>query len=274
MKQSINENSPLWSRIGLGTGRLVSLGRGTTQKMVNDIVQKAIENGVKVIDTADSYTSGDCERMLGKAVKSIRRDCVVVSKAGYRYGDLPKPISLLNPLVKKACQVSGIAQCFDPKYINHHIHRSLQRLQTDYLDCFLLHNPCDKALANEALIELLNDLLQTGKARSVGVSTDQTSIALTALNLPVVTVLQTPANLAAAKSFEAVWRESDQRGVHVIGNHVFHQRPALVEAKTHEQLLQRACRNIPDGTILVGTRSCEHLLESIKWAEISDRMNP
>ena len=67
----MNESIP-WSKIGLGTGTLASLGRGTSQKIVCDLISWCAESGITVIDTADSYTSGRYETMLGIALRGKR----------------------------------------------------------------------------------------------------------------------------------------------------------------------------------------------------------
>ena len=119
---------------------------------VNAFIHGSLELGINYFDHADIYGNGTCEELFGKALKddsSINReDLIIQSKCGVRLGidyDLSKE-HILN-------SVDGI----------------LKRLQTDYLDTFLLHRP-DALFEPEEIAEALDQLEQSGKVRSFGVS--------------------------------------------------------------------------------------------------------
>ena len=61
-------------------------------------------------------------------------------------------------------------QCFEPWYIRHECELSLRRLQTDYIDVYLLHDPPVDVVAREEPWETLRELKQAGKVRSIGLS--------------------------------------------------------------------------------------------------------
>jgi aryl-alcohol dehydrogenase-like predicted oxidoreductase len=261
-----------WSRVGLGTGTLASVGRGTTATHVHDLLSSMREIGVSVIDTADSYTSGRCETLLGSALRGRRDAFVVVTKAGYRYGDLPSPFLPLNPFIKKAYQKFTGGQCHAPAYLNHSLHRSLQRLKLDYVDAFLLHDPSLEVVNDLAVQTCLSSLQKAGKALHLGVSSENPHILAAAIQAGCFSVIQSPANPTTVPRLAPIWDEASQQGIHRMANHVFfsgHDSPVSlpVGMSRHECLMRFISTRFGDGTILVGTRNPSHLHESTRWAD-------
>lgn len=260
-----------WSRVGLGTGTLASLGRGTTQEQVNQLLSSMRDNGVSVIDTADSYTSGRCETLLGQALKGRRDDFVVVTKAGYRYGDLPWPLQALNPFIKKAHQKLSGGQCHTPAYLAHSLDRSLQRLRLDHVDAFLLHDPSLQVVTDAAVQASLGSLKTAGKALHLGVSSEDPKVLAAAIEAGCFSVIQSPANPTTVARLSAVWEQASSQGLHRMANHVFYSgnettvHPSNGMSR-HETLMRYISSRFGTGTILVGTRNPSHLRESAHWA--------
>lgn len=111
-------------------------------------IQTAFDNGITTFDTAEVYGNGHSERILGKALKSIRREAVIASKV------------FSNHL--KYNQVIGACE------------RSLKNLCTDYIDLYQIHWPPGSfghvAVPMEEVFKALNELKKQGKVRSIGVS--------------------------------------------------------------------------------------------------------
>ena len=261
-----------WSRVGLGTGTLASVGRGTTAAHVHDLLSSMRDIGVTVIDTADSYTSGRCETLLGQALQGRRDDFVVVTKAGYRYGDLPWPLHLLNPFIKKAHQKLSGGQCHVPAYLTHSLHRSLQRLKLDGVDAFLLHDPSLNVVTDPAVQASLTALQTAGKTLHLGVSSENPDVLAAAVRAGCFSVIQSPANPTTVPRLESIWAVASQLGIHRMANHVFysgHSPPAQLPAgmSRHECLMRFISTRFGEGTILVGTRNPSHLHESTRWAD-------
>lgn len=107
-----------------GEGTLVGeLINSIDQKGADRMVSICLEAGVNLFDTADMYTSGQSEIMLGQALKQKRQDVLIATKCGFRSGQ-----SLIS---------SGLSY----RYILQSIKNSLKRLNTDYIDLFFLHIP-------------------------------------------------------------------------------------------------------------------------------------
>lgn len=264
-----------WSRLGLGTGRLTSVGRGTSREDVHRILSWMADCGITVIDTADSYTSGRSEEMLGYALSGRRDRYVVVTKAGYRYGDLPARLRRLNPLIKKFHQLTGRPSCHKASYLVHNLHRSLKRLNTDHVDCFLLHDPPLDAVISPEVQKVLLSAKQAGKVLHLGVSSSHQEVLEAAITAGCYTVMQSPGNLSAVPSLAPVWRKAVQAQMHLMANHVFYSgdsRDLAVPGgmKLHEYLLRSIGEYFIDGTILIGTRNETHFKENLEWLKCSD----
>ena len=136
----INKNI---SEIGFGTYRLFNIDEHKAA------LEKALLSGVNLIDTSSNYTDGDSEKCIGEVIKDCeaskkidRKDLCIVSKAGYIQGTLLKKVKEDNLSFESVITLEPyLMHCISPDFIEHQISQSLQRLQTDYLDVFLLHNP-------------------------------------------------------------------------------------------------------------------------------------
>jgi aryl-alcohol dehydrogenase-like predicted oxidoreductase len=263
-----------WSRIGLGTGRLASLGRGTTMGMVSDILAVMTELGVTVIDTADSYSSGECERLLGSAMLGKRDDYIIVTKAGYRHGDLPGPGRVLNPFIKKLHQKLSSGQCHEPAYLTRHLERSLQRLRTDRVDAFLLHDPPLAAVTDTEVQACLKRMQADGKTIHIGVSSGVPAVLDATIGAGCFSVIQTPADPGVVNHLADLWKSATTAGIQRMANHVFYSgdhppTPRSGERQSHQKMMQHVVEHFGEGTILVGTRNPLHLRQAVKWASDS-----
>jgi len=117
------------------------------------LIARALDHGITFFDTADMYSEGESERVLGRALKELRRrhQVVIATKAFYPLSDDPN--------------AKGLSR----KHLMHAIDDSLQRLGTDYVDLYQIHR-FDTATPIEETVEALHDIVKAGKARYVGAS--------------------------------------------------------------------------------------------------------
>ncbi len=142
----------LVSRICLGTMTFGMEGWGCDQTEANSITGRFIEAGGNFIDTADMYSAGVSEEMLGQAIRDHNRDdLVLATKCWFRMKDTPN--------------AKGLSR----KHMMEAVEASLRRLNTDYIDLFQLHGP-DPITPLEETMRALNDLVRSGKVRYVGCS--------------------------------------------------------------------------------------------------------
>lgn len=116
------------------------------------MIHKALDFGINFIDTADVYSQGDSEEIVGKALKGRRDDVVLATKAFHPMGDDPNH--------------RGSSR----RWLTRAVEASLRRLQTDYIDLYQVHRPAPDTDIEETL-SVLTDLMRQGKVRAIGAST-------------------------------------------------------------------------------------------------------
>jgi aryl-alcohol dehydrogenase (NADP+) len=121
------------------------------------LLRHAMESGITLFDTADSYSAGQSEILLGKAIReySRRHDIIVATKVGRPFAEGPND--------------NGLSR----KHIMHSIDDSLRRLHTDYVDIYQIHR-FDPDTPIEETMGALNDIVRSGKARYIGASSMHT----------------------------------------------------------------------------------------------------
>jgi len=148
------------SALGLGTvkfGRDQGLKYPDSFSLPNDkeilnILAVAQQGGINLLDTAPAY--GTSEERLGKLLKNTRKNWIICSKAGEEFVD------------------GQSSYHFSAEKIRSSVERSLQRLNTDYLDIVLIHSDGnDLDIINGGALDVLNELKRQGKIRATGMST-------------------------------------------------------------------------------------------------------
>ena len=124
------------------------------------LLENAVELGVNFFDTADTYGEGYGEEILAKALGHRRHDLVIATKFGYDFYDK------LTPRIGHQER----PQKFDPDFIRFACEQSLQRLRTDYIDLYQMHNPRIDALEQDDLFDTLEQLQHEGKIRYYAVA--------------------------------------------------------------------------------------------------------
>lgn len=116
------------------------------------IIHKALDFGINFVDTADRYSAGESEEIVGKALKGRRDRIVLATKVHGPMGDDPN--------------MQGNSR----RWITRAVEDSLRRLQTDYIDLYQIHRPAPETDIEETL-SVLTDLMRAGKVRAIGSST-------------------------------------------------------------------------------------------------------
>jgi len=115
------------------------------------IIHKALDAGINFIDTADAYSHGESEEIVGEALKGRRDDVVLATKLHLPMGNDPNQ--------------RGNSR----RWIMAEVENSLRRLQTDHLDLYQIHRP-DPDTDIEETLSALSDLVHSGKVRAIGSS--------------------------------------------------------------------------------------------------------
>jgi aryl-alcohol dehydrogenase-like predicted oxidoreductase len=188
------------SAIGYGTnmlGRRPSPDRPgdeerTTEDYYVGMVRAALDAGVTLLDTANSYQEGRSEALLGKALAERRSDVVLATKCGSRSRD------------------------FSPEGIVREAEESLERLQTDSLDLLQLHNPPFAEIESLNWVRGLETLRQAGRIRCAGISVGNPDEGVWLVQRGLVDVIQVNFNVFRPEPRERLLPLAYDRGVGVL----------------------------------------------------------
>jgi aryl-alcohol dehydrogenase-like predicted oxidoreductase len=137
-----------------GRGEIWSLIGRLDQGAARDLLRAAIDGGVNFFDTADVYSEGEAERILGQGIKDLgiaRKDVVIATKVRGRMGPGPNAVGLSRGHILDA------------------VTESLDRLGTDYIDLYQIHG-ADLVTPLDETLRALDDLVRAGQVRYIGCS--------------------------------------------------------------------------------------------------------
>jgi aryl-alcohol dehydrogenase-like predicted oxidoreductase len=215
-----------------GIGGVFSAGnRADTQRLL----RRAFDAGITFFDTADMYTQGDSERLVGEAFRRDRERVIIATKFGYRLPAQKQLLTRIKPLLKPVVARMGLRrrqvhagirgtvsdQDFSPGYIIAAVEASLRRLNTDYIDVYQLHSPPRDVLERGEFVQTLNDLLTHGKIRYWGVACEGSADALLCLGYPSLASVQVGINALEQAAFDAAIPSVAERGLALIARQVF-----------------------------------------------------
>ena len=149
------------STLCLGT---MTFGHGTELGEARKMVDAALDAGVNFVDTANSYSAGESEKMVGKALEGKRNGVVLATK-------------FFNPM-GEGVNDSGMSRA----HIMQAIDESLKRLGTDWIDIYYIHH-VDEETPLEEMLEALDDLVHKGKVRYIACSNYEAWRLATALSI-------------------------------------------------------------------------------------------
>lgn len=136
------------SIIGLGGN---TFGRYADASRTAAIVSRALDLGVNLIDTADIYSSGQSEELIGQALQGRRHQVLIATKVDMRAGEGPNDAGSSRKRIVEGCEAS------------------LRRLRIDVIDLYQIHE-FDPYTPLEETLEALDDLVRSGKVRYIGCS--------------------------------------------------------------------------------------------------------
>jgi aryl-alcohol dehydrogenase-like predicted oxidoreductase len=149
------------SEVGFGVWTVAAGWWGDfTDDQAADLLRRALDLGITYFDTADTYGNGRGETILTEAFKGRRDKVVIGSKFGYDFYS--------NPDLNRGQRERP--HDWSPKFVRFALEQSLKRLDTDYIDLWMLHNPRMDAVQKDDLFALLEQLKSEGKIRAYGAS--------------------------------------------------------------------------------------------------------
>lgn len=182
-KRTLGKSGLEVSALGFGCmGLTFGYGPATNEADAITLIQKAVEMGVTFFDTAEAYSQGGNETLLGKALKPYRDKVVIATKFGFKNGN----------------SVEGLDS--SPKRIRAVAEASLKYLQTDVIDLFYQHR-VDPNVPIEEVAGTVKDLIKEGKVKHFGLSEAGVQIIRKAHAVQPVAALQS--------EYSLWWREPE-----------------------------------------------------------------
>ncbi len=255
--------------LGLGCARIGSFNNPAPARDTALLLERALDMGVCLFDTADVYGQGDSERAIGRLLRQRREAGFVVTKAGILLSGKMLLIRPLKPILKPILSATSAGRAgmtslrqhvvrydFTPDRIVAALEASLRRLKTDAVDAFLLHGPSPETIRDARTIEMLWRLRRDGKLKSFGVSCDSKEALSAALEMQGLEMVEaTPAMLDGLSP-----RERDvlrTRRIGVLIREALRERGAVPATRVVADFMRRT-----DVTCtIVGTTSIKHLEE-------------
>jgi aryl-alcohol dehydrogenase-like predicted oxidoreductase len=209
-----------------------SLGGGLYYKDDKEsltLLSMAFDSGINFFDTADNYSQGNSERLIGKAFKHCRDRVVIASKGGAVFSMLGKTALKIKPVLKPVKRLifsmkgylyplyhKHKTYNYSSKHLTEAVHKSLKRLQSDRIDIYQLYNPSAEVLERGEVFEVFEMLKKQGKIRHYGVSCVTIDDALICLKYPQVASVQVRINLIDRTAIEKLLPLAAERKLAII----------------------------------------------------------
>lgn len=148
------------SEIGFGAW---TIGLDWWGKKIDDdeairMLKKAYDLGINLFETADMYGKGKSEKLIGQVFKDMRNEVIYSTKWGYDMYNYDQ------------AKDNEIPQKHNAEFLEFALKQSLDRLQTDYIDVYSLHNPKMEAMKNNSLFESLDNKIKNGQIKGHGIA--------------------------------------------------------------------------------------------------------
>lgn len=166
-----DQKIPFKSVLGRTGIEVSPVGFGASRTQSPALMRAALDSGMNFIDTGRSYANGRNEEMVGKIIKDIRKNLVIQSKV------------MVEPAEKGDALKTDKAKAKIRKIMLKSLHESLEALQTDYIDIWLLHRPSRLEMLNhETVWEVFTEAKKAGKIRACGFSTHSKQVEMLKAN--------------------------------------------------------------------------------------------
>ncbi len=162
-------------------------GKKIEEDEAKRMLKKAYDVGINFFETGDMYGKGKSEKLIGEVFKDMRDEIVISTKYGYDFSEVEQ------------IGHSELPQRFDEDFTRKALRDSLERLQTDHVDMYGLHNPKLKHIRDDSIFNMLDSFIADGKIKTyqvaLGPAIGWTQEGLEAMERPNVTAVQTVYNI-------------------------------------------------------------------------------
>lgn len=198
------------SEIGFGawTIALNWWGKEISEDEAKRMLKKAYDCGINLFETADMYGKGKSERLIGEVFGDTREEVVISTKYGYDFGGVEQ------------VGHAELPQSFDPRFTRKALDASLERLRTDRIDVYGLHNPKIHHIRDDESFQFLDELVDEGVISSLQVALGPAigwlQEGIEAMARRNVTAVQTVYNILEQTPGNQLMEEGEKRDVGIL----------------------------------------------------------
>jgi aryl-alcohol dehydrogenase-like predicted oxidoreductase len=198
------------SEIGFGAWSIALdwWGKKIEEDEAKRMLKKAYDLGINYFETADMYGKGKSEKLIGEVFKGMRNEVVISTKYGYDFSNVEQ------------IGHTELPQSYDPAYTRKALDASLERLQTDYIDSFGLHNPKLKHLRNDTTFDTIDELIKEGKIKAaqvaLGPAIGWTQEGIEAMESPNLSAVQTVYNILEQTPGNELMKKAEEKDVGIL----------------------------------------------------------
>ncbi|MBL7001852.1 MAG: aldo/keto reductase [Nitrosopumilus sp.] len=198
------------SEIGFGAWAIALdwWGKKIEEDEAKRMLKKAYDVGINFFETGDLYGKGKSEKLIGEVFKDMRDEIVISTKYGYDFREVEQ------------IGHKELPQKFDEDFTRMSLRNSLERLQTDHLDMYGLHNPKLKDIKDDSIFNVLDSFIADESIKTyqvaLGPAIGWTQEGLEALDKPNVSAVQTVYNILEQTPGKELMKKAEEKNVGIL----------------------------------------------------------
>ncbi len=183
-------------------------GKKIEEDEAKRMLKKAYDLGINFFETGDMYGKGKSEKLIGEVFKDMRKEVVISTKYGYDFS--------------KVEQIghSELPQKFDEDFTRNALRNSLERLQTDHLDMYGLHNPKLEHIRDNSIFAVLDSFVADESIKTyqvaLGPAIGWTQEGMEAMDRPNVSAVQTVYNILEQTPGNELMKKAEEKSVGIL----------------------------------------------------------
>lgn len=183
-------------------------GKKIEEDEAKRMLKKAYDVGINFFETGDMYGKGKSEKIIGEVFKDMRGEIVISTKYGYNFENVEQ------------IGHSELPQQFDEDFTKKALRNSLERLQTDHVDMYGLHNPKLNHIRDDSIFNVLDSFIKEGSIKTyqvaLGPAIGWTQEGLEAMDRPNVSAVQTVYNILEQTPGNELMRKAEEKDVGIL----------------------------------------------------------
>ena len=183
-------------------------GKKIEEDEAKRMLRKAYDLGINFFETGDMYGKGKSEKIIGETFKDMRNEIIISTKYGYDFSEVEQ------------IGHSELPQKFDEEFTRKALRDSLERLQTDHLDMYGLHNPKLRHIRDNSIFNVLDSFIADESIKTyqiaLGPAIGWTQEGLEAMDRPNVSAVQTVYNIIEQTPGNELMQKAEEKNVGIL----------------------------------------------------------